>query len=266
MSPLRTLARRFGYDLVPRGKSKDLAVQLDLLLKRAGISLVLDVGANLGQYARRLRAQGYSGRIVSFEPLEKVHAELTSIAAADPRWEIAPRMALGAAGGEVTIEVSAEADMSSILPQSELLRAISPTSRISGRESVRLERLDIVGKRYLHPDDRVFLKVDTQGYEAAVLDGAGALLPRLHDIQLELSLVPLYEGEDGFRAMLERMAKLGFEPHLILPGYFERKLARQLQVDVVFMRGEPDPTGRSARQGARPGGSAQISAGSSRST
>ena len=61
-------------------------------------------------------------------------------------------------------------------------------------------------------------------------------IQRLTGIQLELSLVPLYEGERLLRAMLDQLAGLGFEPWLFLPGYFERKLARQLQLDGVFMR------------------------------
>jgi Methyltransferase FkbM domain len=108
------------------------------------------------------------------------------------------------------------------------------------KETVPLGRLDEVAGSYLTPDDRVFLKIDTQGYEAEVLAGAERLLERLAGIQLELSLVPLYEGERAFRAMLDDLAALGFEPYLFLPGYFERKIARQLQVDGVFMRAPHD--------------------------
>ena len=58
----------------------------------------------------------------------------------------------------------------------------------------------------------MFLKIDAQGYEAEVLAGAAGLLERLAGIQLEMSLVPLYEGERAFRAMLDELAALGFEP------------------------------------------------------
>jgi hypothetical protein len=126
--------------------------------------------------------------------------------------------------------------MSSILPQGALLRRVSPSSAVVRKETVALRRLDDVASSYLGSDDRVFLKIDTQGYEAEVLAGAVELLGRLVGIQLEMALVPLYEGERPFRAMLDDLAALGFEPYLFLPGYFERKLARQLQVDGVFLR------------------------------
>jgi FkbM family methyltransferase len=240
MTPLQRLARRFGYDLTPRRKAKPPQAQLVAVLEHFGITCVLDVGANAGQYGAVLRAWGYPGRIVSFEPQAGVHAALERRAAADPGWQVAPPMALGGRTGEIELEVSAESDMSSVLTQSGLLRQVSPSSAVVRRETVPLRRLDQVAGPYLKPEDRVFLKIDTQGYEAEVLAGAGDLLERLAGMQLEMSLVPLYEGDRAFRAMLDELAALGFEPYLFLPGYFERKLARQLQVDGVFMRPSPD--------------------------
>jgi FkbM family methyltransferase len=236
MTRLQRLARRLGYDLTPRRKAKPPNAQLAALLERFAITCVLDVGANCGQYGALLRDWGYRGRIVSFEPLALAHAALERRASADLAWKVAPRMALGAADGEVAIEVSAEPDMSSILPQSALLKAISPSSAVLRKEATPLRRLDGVVGAYLSPADRVFLKIDTQGYEAQVLAGAGALLERLLGIQLEMSLVPIYEGERDFRTTFDQLTAAGFEPYLLLPGYFERHLARQLQVDGVFMR------------------------------
>ena len=88
------------------------------------------------------------------------------------------------------------------------------------------------------------MKIDTQGYEKAVLDGATALLPRLVGLQLEMSLVPLYKGALDYRSMVDNLDAQDFELHLVLPGYFERKLARQLEIDGVFIkrqkRNEPE--------------------------
>ena len=236
MTPLQRLARRLGYDLTPRRKSRPPNAQLAAVLEHFGITCVLDVGANCGQYGAMLREWGYGGRIVSFEPLAQAHAALARRAARDPGWQVAPRIALGERDGEVAIEVSAESDMSSILAQSALLRRISPSSTVIGKETVPLRRLDGVADSYLERDDRAFLKIDTQGYEPQVLAGAAVLLERLLGIQLEMALVPIYEGEQGFCVTLDQLAAAGFEPYLLLPGYFERKLARQLQVDGVFMR------------------------------
>jgi FkbM family methyltransferase len=238
MTPLQRLAWRLGYDLSPRRKARPHEAQLVAVLERFEVSCVLDVGANVGQYAHMLRAWGYAGRIVSFEPLADAHAVLTGRAAADALWQVAPRMAIGDQDGETLLEVSAESDMSSILPQSEILRRVSPTSAVLRREPVRVARLDSVAPAFLARDDRVFLKIDTQGFEPQVLAGAARLLERLCGVQLEMSLVPCYEGEVGYRAMIDRLAAAGLESYLFIPGYFERKLGRQLQLDGVFMRGQ----------------------------
>jgi FkbM family methyltransferase len=236
MTLLQRLARCCGYDLTLRRKARPHEAQLVAVLERFGVSCVLDVGANVGQYALMLRMWGYRGRIVSFEPLADAHAALSRRADADPGWQVAPRMAIGDGQGEIELEVSAESDMSSILPQSALLQRISPSSAVLRRERAPMARLESAAQPYLSPEDRVFLKIDTQGFEPRVLAGAGSLMARLCGVQLEMSLVPCYEGEIGFREMLDRLAAAGFEPYLFIPGYFERKLGRQLQLDGVFMR------------------------------
>ncbi len=232
---LRRLARRYGYDLVRADKPHEPYAQLIHSLRLFGIDSVLDVGANRGQYARRIRRSGYRGPILSFEPLPEEHALLTASAQDDPEWRVAPPMALGAEEGEAVLECSAERDMSSLLPQNDLLRRISPTSRVERRLRVPLRRLDRCGE--LDPDwRRIFLKIDTQGYEEQVLEGAAELWPRIVGVQLEMALVPLYQGERDFRDMIARMEERGFELHLLIPGYYERKLGRHLQVDGVFFR------------------------------
>jgi FkbM family methyltransferase len=236
MTPLQRLARRLGYDLIARAKARPLQAQLTAVLERFEISLVLDVGANAGQYGSALREWGYAGRIVSFEPLAAAHRVLERRAAADLAWRVAPRMALGDRDGEVEIEVSAESDMSSVLPQTDLLRRVSPSSRVIGRETVPIRRLDDVVDDYVRADDGLFLKIDTQGFEARVLAGARRLLAEVRGVQVEMSLVRCYEGERDFRDLIDDLADAGFSPFLFIPGYFEHKLARQLQIDGVFMR------------------------------
>ena len=236
MTLLQRLARRFGYDLVPHKKKKIPSVQLVAILKHHRIDTVLDVGANVGQYGQRLRDWGYEGRIVSFEPLQSAHEQLSARSASDPAWEVAPRMAIGDQDGDIDIQVSAETDMSSILPQSDLLQEISPTSAIRTTERVPIHRLDTIARDYVTGEGRAFMKIDTQGFEPQVLDGSEALLPGLVGVQLEMSLVPLYQGERDYLAMIERLANAGFALHLVLPGYFERKLARMVEIDGVFVR------------------------------
>ncbi len=217
-------------------KPKDLDRQLVLALDGAGVDRVLDVGANVGQYARRLRVAGWGGDILSFEPLPEAHAALRAAAADDPAWQVAPAVAVGAAAGVGELERSSESDMSSLRPQTERLRQLSPTSAITDVLAVDVRPLAaLVSPRDV--GERLFLKIDAQGSEDAVLDGVGPLWARLVGIQLELALTRLYDGERGYLETCTRLESLGFHLALVLPGYFDGKARRQLQFDGVFLRG-----------------------------
>jgi FkbM family methyltransferase len=224
-----------GAKVVAR-KPRDLDAQLVFTLERHAIDAVIDVGANLGQYAARLREAGWRQPILSIEPIPEIHRRLVERAAADPAWEVAPAMAIGACTGEVDLEVSAESDMSSTRAQSPLLQAISPSSAVLRRVKVpqqRLDGLDLVGHR---PWRRLFVKADVQGAEPAVLAGMTGLWDRVQGLQLELALVALYEGERMWLDLVGDLADRGFAPYLLFPGYFSRALGRQVQLDVVFYR------------------------------
>jgi FkbM family methyltransferase len=232
----RRLTRALGYDLTPRRKLKDLDAQLVFTLERQAIDAVVDVGANRGQYAERLRGAGWRGPILSIEPVPELHRALVERAAADPAWEVAAPVAIGDASGEALLEVSAESDMSSTLPQSALLRDISPSSAVARRIVVPRRRLDELPELVGRPWRRLFVKADVQGAEPAVLAGLAGIWDRVHGLQLELALLPLYEGEVPWLALVGDLASRGFAPYLLFPGYFARALGRQVQLDMVFYR------------------------------
>ncbi|MGE0256286.1 MAG: FkbM family methyltransferase [Alphaproteobacteria bacterium] len=206
------------------------------LLARHRVSLVFDVGANTGQYALALRRHGYAGRIVSYEPGATAHAALTAAAAGDRLWEIAPRLAVGAVAGEAVLNVSGESDMSSLRPLTDDAARRLASIRPVATETVGLTTLALEIARRARDDDGVFVKSDTQGYEAEVIAGLGAAAARVHGIQVELSLVPLYDGQPDHLALLGRLASLGFVPHLVVPGYWSRHHGRMIEYDVVCFR------------------------------
>ena len=212
--------------------------QLVQLLERHAITLVVDVGANEGQYGDHLRRHGYAGRIVSFEPGAKAHDALANRAQPDPRWDIAPRMALGAAPGRAQLKTSNRSDMDSLLTATNATLEAFPKLRLTGEETVEIARLDAVMDDLVAPNakEKLFLKIDTQGYEEHVLTGAEKVIERISGLQVEMSFLPLYEGEADYLAVLNKIHAFGFSPHILMGGFFSRSLARQLQVDGVFFR------------------------------
>jgi FkbM family methyltransferase len=198
--------------------------------------MVFDVGANIGQYGLSLRKCGFTGRIVSFEAMASTHAKLSKVAANDYDWLVAPCCALGRTSGESTINVAANSVSSSLLPMRQQHLQASPNSAYVKREVVRVERLDDVASHLLEQDGRLMLKIDTQGYEEEVLAGAGQTLKAASALQLELSVVPLYEGAPELRRILEICENLGFQLHGLIPGFFNEATGRLLQMDGLFLK------------------------------
>jgi FkbM family methyltransferase len=245
-SLLRQQAAALGYRLIPERKLREPLAQLVHALAVRKVDAVVDVGANVGQYAMSLRELGWSGPILSFEPLPTQHSALSRAAENDPEWTIARRVAVADVQRLEPLEISAESDMSSLLPQTHYLRQLSPTSSVREIIEVQTVRLDSVEEIRRLDRQRLFVKLDVQGAEARVLAGMSGLWPRVTGLQIELSMVPLYVGEPPWRETLDRVCALGFSPWLWLPGYFDRHSGRQLQVDVVLFRdddGSPDCTG-----------------------
>ncbi len=209
------------------------------LFSLLGIDLLIDVGANAGQFAMLCREHGYEGQILSFEPSSAAHRELLKTASADPLWTVADRMALGAAAGEVEINIAANSFSSSILPILDTHLCAAPQSQYLQREHVPMHRLDDV-----LPEDAdsstIFLKLDVQGFEPQVLTGAAHTLSRASAVQLEMSLVPLYEGELLLSQMCTTMSAKGFDLWDLEPSFRDPATGRLLQVDGIFTRQSAD--------------------------
>jgi FkbM family methyltransferase len=201
-----------------------------------GIDLVFDVGANVGQFARNAREEGYRNTIVSFEPLSVAHGLLIQSAGGDERWIVHERCALGAAPGEANMNVAQNSFSSSLLPMLATHADAAPESVYIGQDLTRIITLDSVFDRYCGGGERVFLKIDTQGYEKQVLDGARASLARIVAVQLELSVVPLYESQLPYRHFLDFFQEAGFTLWSLLPGFTDRRTSQLLQFDALFVR------------------------------
>ncbi len=232
---IKRLLRKAGYDLVRFDVSHSATARRMRLLRHYGIDLVLDVGANAGRYARDLRRTGYRGRIVSFEPLSSAYAGLARAAAQDPLWETV-NVALGREHTTAQLHVARNSESSSLLEMLPRHVEAAPEAAYTDAETVAVRRLDDLFAAYDRASARVLLKIDAQGYERHILDGARQTLGRITGLQLEMSLVPLYEGETLFRPMIDLLAAQGFALMSIEPGFSDPVSGRLLQMDGLFFR------------------------------
>jgi FkbM family methyltransferase len=206
------------------------------LLATHRINTVIDVGANSGQYAHGLRVLGYRGRIISFEPLSSAFAELQRNQARAPEgWEIV-NVALGDHPGRAVLNIAGNSYSSSILPMLPAHLRSAPDSRFIGQEEIAVETLDAIVAKMINPSERLFLKSDTQGYDATVLAGAAKSLERVEGIQVEMSIIPLYEGELLLVEMIRYLAERGFTLMSLEPGFADPKTGQLLQTDGIFFR------------------------------
>jgi FkbM family methyltransferase len=205
------------------------------LLEEHKVDVILDVGANVGQYAVQMRDLGYVGWLVSYEPLAAAYAELAQHAATDDKWRVV-HAGLGPEAGPAMINIAGNSQSSSLLPMLELHAQVAPESTFVGTETITLQTLATALAECDAPGARPFVKIDAQGYERPILESGGPALERVVGLQLELSLTPLYEGEATMTEMLVYLEKLGFVPMSLEPGYADPKTGRLLQVDGIFFR------------------------------
>ena len=228
---LRKVTEKFNVDL----KMTDEEGFIKLLHYKK-IDLVLDVGANVGQYAQSLLGLGYKGNIVSFEPLSNAYNLLSKKAKKYSNWNVAEKIGLGDYDGEAQINVSKNSVSSSLLNMSEEHINASPDALYINKETIKVKKLDSVFDQYKENFKNIFLKIDTQGFEEQVLKGASKSLSKIKGLQLELSLVPLYENQKLFIEMVEIIKSFGFNVYSIQQGFTNKQTGRVLQVDTVFFK------------------------------
>ena len=232
---LKTLLRKAGFEVERyRPISSPVARRMHLLESNR-IDLVFDVGANVGQYAASLREGGYRGRIVSFEPLTSAFSRLEASTEADPLWQVV-NIGLGDRDERATINIAGNSQSSSLLDMLPAHLKSAPESAYVGKEEITVSRLDSVFSKYHRQGDRTFLKLDAQGYERKILEGASLSMRDILGIQLEMSIEPLYNNEMPYLEMLGYLAGMGFTLASIEPGFGDPVSGRMLQMDGIFFR------------------------------
>ena len=232
---LKTWLRKAGFEVERYTPTSSPVARRMHLLATNRINLVFDVGANVGQYASSLREGGYGGRIVSFEPLSSAFSKLQANAKGDSLWEVV-NAGLGDHDERATINVAGNSQSSSLLDMLPAHVRSAPVSAYVGKEDITVSRLDSVFSRYHRLGDRAFLKLDAQGYEGKILEGAALSMAQILGIQLEMSIEPLYKNEMPYLEMLGYLAGLGFTLTSIEPGFSDPESGRMLQMDGILYR------------------------------
>lgn len=206
------------------------------LLQHYRVNCVFDVGANVGQYGRSLRNLGYTGRIVSFEPVAATAAKLRQKAERDPDWHVY-HCALGREERVDTMNV-VQGTMSSILGPSEFGSRRYKRFRNTAAEDIHVRRLDALLDEALKgiDDPRPYLKLDTQGYDLEAFAGAGERSADFVGLQSEVALMQIYQGMPRMHEAIAAYEADGFEITGMFPVTREEATGRVLEFDCVMVR------------------------------
>lgn len=202
-----------------------------------GINLVFDIGANSGQFASSLLREGFKGKIISFEPTSSAYKLLQKNSKSFQNWILHERVAIGERCGSVKINIAGnEAASSSILEMGNLHKQSAPSSVFIGSEDTTLITFDSVFNNYFSSDDKCLLKIDVQGYEHKVLEGASRSLESISAVKLECSIVSLYHDDKTFEYYFNYFDELGYKLFDIEAGFSDPKTGQLLQFDALFIK------------------------------
>jgi FkbM family methyltransferase len=215
-----------------------LAYHLREVLRELRIDCVLDVGAHDGEFAGFLRELGYQGQIVSFEPARESFTTLSRARAGDAAWR-GENLALGAEDGELDLNIYRGSVFNSFLKpgddRPELFRADTELVRV---DKVPVRRLEAIldGILAARPAARIFLKMDTQGYDLQVVRGAGARLDSILGLQTELAVRATYAGMPTWTEALTELGGRGFHLSGLFPVARDSDQLRLIELDCVMVR------------------------------
>ena len=151
--------------------------------------------------------------------------------------------ALGAAQGEAEINVTQSPGLNSFLPiRTDAVDGYWKQGAVIAKEKVQISTLDaaLTAAGIDCVQSRVYLKLDTQGFDLEVLKGGVQSLPHLCALQTEASILPLYKHMPTYLESIETMTHYGFALSGMFPVTHDDNL-RLVEMDMVFVR-QPEAT------------------------
>jgi FkbM family methyltransferase len=235
--------RARGHLLIPEWRLPDIPLEehLRAVIARYDVDVVVDVGANFGQFHDTVRNEvAFGGPIISFEPVSKFRSQLEARRHLDPLWHIEP-FALGSTHESAVIHVMDSPGLSSLKdPDLAAMQSLLPApdrTNVANDETIAVRRLDEMAQQHpaLANARRALLKTDTQGFDLEVLRGAGEFLARTVAVQIELSVLPLYANAPGYQDVIAELHRDGFDLSGMFPVTLDRDL-RVIEFDGIFVR------------------------------
>jgi len=204
-------------------------------LKDLNINTVMDVGANVGQFALEISKVLPNARIYSFEALRSVYGELLKNSKEIKNFK-AINVALGNFSGTTKIYRNKYSPSSSVLEMADLHKKVFPHTKETYEGKVVVRRLDdIITEEKLELKPNTLIKLDVQGYEDKVIQGGIGTFKKATVIITEVSFYELYKGQPLFDQIQSQLRKMGFECKGSINASFHPETGLPLFADAIFV-------------------------------
>lgn len=231
---LSRVVKKF-FDLrikIGESASRDLVRELEKLNRDM---VILDIGANIGQFGLDMRLSGFRGAIYSFEPVNSAYKHLVRTAKRFQPWHTY-NYAIGSQAGESEIFISGNRSLSSsMLPMSDLHLSNCPESAYINKQKTHVSTISAEIRRLQLSPSQIILKIDVQGSEYEVIQGGRDLFEEIPLCLIELSLTPMYNGEKSLEEMIAVLTDLNHKVINIHRGFIG-KSGELLQIDILTRR------------------------------
>jgi FkbM family methyltransferase len=229
--------RFFGIAFAP--KTRFLFSQRNILMENLGVDYVLDIGANIGQFALELRRSGFEGKILSVEPLSDPFRILQNNFGSDDFWT-GRSLLIGEQCKSARIEKWGDSSTASVLQVADETLKNHQYLNSRGFEISEMKTLEcfINSEQELSTSSNIFLKLDVQGYEEHILATLPAVAHRISIIQLETSLSKIYEGGSHLSSTAALLDMLNYTVVSVMTERFQKKTLRALDTDLIAVRND----------------------------
>ncbi len=185
------------------------SVELEDLIKDLKLNIVIDIGSNKGQFILILNKYFENIKILSFEPINELLEKQKKFFKNTKNNIKFFNTAVGAFNSKINLNITRRKDSSSILE----IRNINNIGRnfdIVEKREINVTTLEDVLKK-IDLNGSILLKLDVQGYELKVLEGAEKLLPKIKYIITEVADNQIYKNQVTKNIILKYLKEKNFE-------------------------------------------------------
>jgi FkbM family methyltransferase len=207
---IKKILNDMGLDIIRLNKSPEYSL---IGLRNLQINTIIDVGANIGQFASIIERVFPEATIYSFEPIPLAFDELSKWSKKIGRKVEAFNYALSDTSGEIEMYYHTDhSPSSSLLKTTEICENYYPFTK--KQESIKVKSITLdkaIEDLNIKIKPELLIKLDVQGYEDRVIKGGEKTFKMAKACILEIGLDNLYADQADFREIIDLLYMLGFK-------------------------------------------------------